>query len=63
MKEKIDKFLRSWISKKLLVFVIGTILCLVGKLTSTDFVTLAITYIAGQSVVDTVATLKGYKKN
>lgn len=58
MREKIDKFLNSWISKKLFVFVIATGLSLVGNLTSDDWVTISIVYIGTQGALDIARTLK-----
>ena len=46
MKEKIDLFLSKWISRKLVVFVIGSTGLFSGVLTSTDWVIVATTYIA-----------------
>ncbi len=58
MKAKIDKFLNSWISKKLFVFLIATYLAFFGNLTSEDWVTIACVYIGTQGVIDTVTRLK-----
>lgn len=48
----LDKFLGKWASRKLLVFVIGTVLCLTNVLESSDWVTIASIYIGSQAVVD-----------
>ena len=54
----IDKILNSWVSKKLFVFVIATLLALFGDLTSQDWVTIATVYIGTQGVIAAVSKLK-----
>jgi len=56
---KVDKLLKSWVSKKLFVFVIATALAIFGDLTSSDWVIIATTYIGTQGVIDAVSKLKG----
>jgi len=56
---KVDKLLKSWVSKKLFVFVIATALALFGDLTSSDWVIIATTYIGTQGAIDAVSRLKG----
>jgi urocanate hydratase len=56
---KLDKVLKSWVSKKLFVFVIATALAIFGNLTSSDWVIIATTYIGTQGVIDAVSKLKG----
>ncbi len=58
MKGTIDKFLDRYSSRKLMVFVIATLLTLFGDVTSSDWVTISAIYIGGQSVVDSIAKLK-----
>lgn len=59
MKAKIDKFLSSWVSKKLLVFVVATGLALSSKVTGSEWVQVALVYIGSQSAVDIVKQLRG----
>ena len=59
MRQRIDKILHSWISKKLFVFVVATALALFGNLTSSDWVIIATTYIGTVGVIDAVTRLKG----
>ncbi len=56
---KLDRLLKSWVSKKLFVFVIATALAVFGNLTSSDWVIIATTYIGTQGVIDAVSKLKG----
>tara|TARA_R110000772_G_scaffold268122_2_gene394202 strand:- start:2888 stop:3079 length:192 start_codon:yes stop_codon:yes gene_type:complete len=58
MKAKIDEFLGRWTSRKLMVFIIATILTLVGDVTSSDWVTISAVYIGGQTVIDAISTLR-----
>lgn len=55
---KIDKFLNSWVSKKLTVFVVATALALSSKVTSSDWVTVAIVYLGTQGAVDIVKQIR-----
>jgi hypothetical protein len=48
----IDTFLGKWASRKLLVFVIATLLALFGNLTSHDWVIISSIYIGSQAVID-----------
>lgn len=59
MRQRIDKILNSWISKKLFVFITATALAVFGNLTSSDWVIIATTYIGTQGVIDAVSKLKG----
>ena len=63
MRARIDQFLNSWVSKKLSVFVVATILALSGKLTSSDWVTISSIYIGTQGVIDALAQLRGHSKD
>ena len=58
MRARIDQFLNSWVSKKLSVFVVATVLALSGKLTSTDWVTVSCVYIGTQGAFDIVRALR-----
>ena len=62
MKEKIDKFLSSWVSRKLLVFVVASFGLFSGTLTSSDWVTIGGIYIGTQGVIDAISTLRGFKR-
>jgi len=61
MKEKIDIFLSKWISRKLVVFVIGSTGLFSGVLTSTDWVIVATTYIAIEGATNIVEKLMKVK--
>jgi hypothetical protein len=61
MRARIDAFLNSWISKKLMVFVTATVLAFSDKLTGEQFVNVALVYIGTQGAVDIVERLRGQK--
>ena len=61
MRHIIDKGLEKLVSRKLFAWVTATSLLLFADLTSGDWVMITCVYIGGQTVVDTVARLKGYK--
>lgn len=49
---KIDKYLGKWASRKLIVFLIATILIFFSKIDSSDWTYIAIAYIIIQGLVD-----------
>lgn len=58
MKAKIDKFLGYFVSKKLSVFIVACFFVGFSKITSNDWVDVAMIYIGGQAVIDAVAKLR-----
>ena len=61
MRHIIDKGLDKLVSRKLMAWATATCLLLFADLQSSDWVIITCVYIGGQTVVDTVARLKGYK--
>ena len=61
MKHIVDKGLEKLVSRKLLAWATATSLWLFADLTSSDWVIITCVYIGGQTVIDAVAKLKGYK--
>jgi hypothetical protein len=59
MKHIIDKGLNKLISRKLMAWATATCLLMFADLASSDWVIITCVYIGGQTVVDTVARLKG----
>lgn len=49
---KIDKLVNKWVSKKLLVVIIGFIALLLGKISGVEWAGIVAIYVAGQSYVD-----------
>jgi len=56
-REKIDYFLKRWISRKLTVFIVGSFGLFSGVITSSDWVIIATAYIAIQGFTDVVERL------
>ena len=64
MMEKSKAFVDTWLSKltsrKLLVWGMATGLTFAGHLASEDWVIISAIYIGGQTVIDSIARLRGY---
>lgn len=61
-REKVDLFLNKWVSRKLTVFVVGSVALFLGNLTSSDWVIIATTYIAiegATNIVERIMKAKG----
>ena len=63
MKARIDAFLNSWISKKLMVFAVACFGLFTGVLTDTEFTSISLVYIGTQGAVDIVMKLRGNQQN
>lgn len=63
MKAKIDAFLNSWISKKLMVLVVASFGLFSGALTDSEWTNIAIMYIGTQGAIDAVTRLRGFVKS
>jgi len=61
MRHIIDRGLQKLVSRKLLAWATATGLLMFADLTSGDWVIITCVYIGGQTVVDTVARLRGVK--
>ena len=61
MRHVLDKGLDKLVSRKLLAWATATSLLLFADLASSDWVIITCVYIGGQTVVDTVARLRGVK--
>ena len=62
MRARLDVFLNRFVSKKLMVFLIGTLFLFLGKLDGEQWINLSIVYIGSQAVIDTVIKLRGNGK-
>jgi len=61
-REKVDIFLNKWVSRKLTVFVVGSVGLFSGSLTSSDWVIIATAYIAiegATNIVERIMKAKG----
>ena len=59
IKALLDNFLGKFISRKLLVFLIVTWALFVDKVDAVNWVNVAMIYIGGQTVIDSIAKLRG----
>ena len=57
MRKNLDYLINKYISRKLLVFFIGSVGLFAGNLTSADWVIVSTAYIGSQMVVDVVDRL------
>lgn len=63
MKKNLDQLINKYISRKLVVFAVGSFGLFSGNLTSEDWVVVATAYIGSQMVVDVVERLMKAKNN
>ena len=63
MKAKIDAILNSWISKKLMVLIMATVLASVARLDSAEWANIAIMYIGTQGAIDAIKQLRGKQED
>lgn len=61
--EKVDLYLKKWVSRKLTVFVIASAGLFSGVITSTDWVIVATSYITIEGVTNIVERLLKVKNN
>jgi len=61
MRHIIDRGLEKLVSRKLLAWTTATGLLMFADLASSDWVIITTVYIGGQTIIDAVAKLKGYK--
>lgn len=59
-KEKIDRILSRWTSRKLMVFFVACFGLFSGTLTSGDWVIIATAYVSLQAFTDIVDRIKGH---
>tara|TARA_R110000772_G_scaffold177622_1_gene289132 strand:+ start:398 stop:580 length:183 start_codon:yes stop_codon:yes gene_type:complete len=58
MKAKLDQFLASWVSKKLSVFIVATVLASTYVLEGSEWANIAIMYIGTQGAIDAITRLR-----
>jgi hypothetical protein len=56
-REKIDFYLNKWVSRKLTVFIVGSVGLFLGNLTSSDWVIIATAYITIEGITTIVEKL------
>jgi len=60
--EKLDEKLATWISKKLMVFLIATVAMFMDKLSGIEWVYIGFVYIVVQGLVDAKVLFQYFKK-
>lgn len=63
MRARIDKFLNSWVSKKLSVFIVACFGLFSGYITDSEWTNIALMYIGSQAAIDAVVRLRGNNSN
>lgn len=58
MRQRLDKIINNYISRKLMVFVVASFGLFTDTLTSSDWVIIAGVYIGTQGAIDAIAKLK-----
>lgn len=56
-REKVDRFLAKWVSRKLTVFIVACFGLFSGNITSTDWIIIATAYIMIEGATDAVERL------
>lgn len=62
MRARIDKFLNSWISKKLSVFIVACFGLFSGAITDSEWTNIALMYVGTQGAIDIVKQLRNNAK-
>jgi len=61
--KNLDTLINKWISRKLFVFLIATLLLWLADLESSDWTMIAITYLSSQTILDSVVAYNKSKNN
>jgi hypothetical protein len=62
-RKNLDTLINKWISRKLFVFLIATILLWLADLESSDWTLIAVVYLGSQTVLDSVVAYNKSKNN
>jgi hypothetical protein len=62
-RKNLDTLINKWISRKLFVFLIATILLWIADLESSDWTMIAVVYLGSQTVLDSVVAYNKSKNN
>jgi len=62
-RKNLDTLINKWISRKLFVFIIATLLLWFADLESSDWTMIAVTYLGSQTVLDSVVAYNKSKNN
>jgi hypothetical protein len=62
-RKNLDTLINKWISRKLFVFIIATLLLWFADLESSDWAMIAVVYLGSQTVLDSVVAYNKSKNN
>jgi len=62
-RKNLDTLINKWISRKLFVFLMATLLIWVADLESADWTIIAVAYLSSQTVIDSVVAYNKSKDN
>jgi hypothetical protein len=62
-RKNLDTLINKWISRKLFVFLMATLLIWVADLESADWTIIAVAYLSSQTVIDSVVAYNKSKGN
>lgn len=62
-RKNLDTLINKWISRKLFVFLVATILLAFSDLESSDWAMIAVVYLSAQTVLDSVTAYNKSKNN
>jgi hypothetical protein len=62
-RKNLDTLINKWISRKLFVFLMATMLIWVADLESADWTIIAVAYLSSQTVIDSVVAYNKSKGN
>lgn len=62
-RKNLDTLINKWISRKLFVFIVASLLLLFADLASSDWAMIAIVYLSGQTILDSVTAYAKTKNN
>jgi len=62
-RKNLDTLINKWISRKLFVFLVATVLLWIADLESSDWTLIAVVYLGSQTVLDSVVAYNKSKNN
>lgn len=62
-RKNLDALINKWISRKLFVFLVASVLLMFADLESSDWALIAITYLSSQTILDSVMVYSKMKNN
>ncbi len=63
VRKNLDTLINKWISRKLFVFIIATLLMFFANLESSDWTMIAVVYLGSQTILDSVVEYNKSKNN